>query len=153
MFNDIVMINYSRPLAERAKSRKSVGPYRWRPTAAPSKGRGFYQASNSLAMDSRGSTFALRLISANDGLPSYSRLAQINGYYFNDDGETIEPIIARLPKGRGFLVGWTMGRGMCASLEATIYDDIGDAALAAHSDAEYAAEQQREYEAREADDY
>lgn len=47
-------------------------------------------------------------------------------------------------KGRGFLAGWTMGPGMCASLDAYIYKAPEDAAHAAHSMAESDAEKNRE---------
>ncbi len=32
------------------------------------------------------------------------------------DGETIRGIVARLPKNRGFIAGWTMGEGMASGL-------------------------------------
>lgn len=147
MFQEITLINYRRPLAERAKSRKVCGPYRWRP-AKVGTGRGFYQASKGLFMDPGGSSFDLRLEEANNILPSYSRTARSDGYYCDQFGDaTLTPIVARLPKGRGFLAGWTMGAGMCASLDATIYADAESAAYAAHSIAENDAEREREYQA------
>ncbi len=143
MFNEIVMIDYKRPLRERAKNRKVCGPYRWRP-ANPNTGRGFYQSSNGLFMDPRGSSLDLRLEDANDHLKGL-RLGYIDGYYTDDfQCDTLQPIIARLPHGRGFLAGWTMGRGMCASLDNTIYETEQDAAHAAHSMAEHDAEAERE---------
>ena len=60
MFSEIVMIDYARPLATRAKARKFTGPYRWRP-AQPGGGRGFYQSSRGLEMDRAGPILALRL--------------------------------------------------------------------------------------------
>lgn len=149
MFQQITMIDYARPLAERAASRKVCGPYIWIPTPAPSGGRGFYQSSKGLFMDPRGSTLDLRLEDANDFLRG-SRLAQIGGYYCdNFQSDTLQPIIARLPHGRGFLAGWTMGRGMCASLDGYIWESTEEAARAAHDEAERAAERQREFEAEE----
>lgn len=140
---EIVLIDYARPLAERVKARKVVGPYRWTPIKA-GNGRGFYQASKGLFMDPRGSTIDLRIELANQHLAG-SRLAWINGYFCDNFGDdTLQPIIARLPHGRGFLAGWTMGAGMCASLDADIYRDIEDAARAAHSTAERDAESSRE---------
>lgn len=138
MFSNIVMINYDRPLAERAASRKVAGPYRWEPSE-PGKGRGFYQASH--ALECGDSTFRLRLEWANDHLRG-SRLSFINGYYC-DNTDTLQPIIARLPHGRGFLAGWTMGQGMCASLDGYIYLSEEDAARAAHSTAEFTADENR----------
>ena len=151
MFNEITLINYARPLADRAKARKSVGPYRWRPSQ-PGKGRGFYQASGQgLACDARGSTFDLRLELANDHL-SGSRRSNINGYYCDAFGDgTLTPIIARLPKGRGFLAGWAMGAGMCASLDADIYETPEEAARAAHSMAESDADDMRAADSEEDD--
>jgi hypothetical protein len=143
LFNEITMLNYSRPMRERLKTRKVCGPYKWRPSE-PNKGRGFYQASKHLACDARGSTFDLRLELANEHLRGY-RLCDINGYYadtFQDT--TLTPIVARLPHGRGFLAGWTMGTGMCASLDCSIYSDAESAARAAHSMAEYDAEKERD---------
>lgn len=144
MFNQIVMLDYQRPLKVRAAARKSVGPYSWRP-ARPMTGRGFYQASRGLECDPRGSSFALRLEDANEHLPS-SRLRQINGYFCDPDGDgdTLRPIIARLPRARGFLAGWTMGEGMAAALGAEIYADPEDAARAAHAMADRDAEDSRD---------
>ena len=144
MFREIVMIDHGRPLAARLASRKYCGPYRWAP-AAPGTGRGFYSGSSALDMDSHGSSFRLRLEDANDHIRD--RRNQIRGYYCDSDcTDTLQPIIARLPRGRGFLAGWTMGARMCASLEGYIYPDAESAASAAHCVAEYAAEREREYQ-------
>ena len=104
-------------------------------------------------MDRTGSPIALRLEEANQHL-SYSRLSNINGYYcdMDGDGDTLQPIIARLPHGRGFLAGWTMGEGMCASLDGHIWTDEEEAARAAHDLAEHDAERSREAQAREEED-
>jgi len=149
MFQEITLINYRRPLKDRARARGFVGPYKWTPSQ-PGKGRGFYQSSKGLFMDSHGSSIDLRIEEANDHL-SGSRLSHTTGYFCNRDseGETLQPIIARLPRSRGFLAGWTMGQGMCASLDATIYEDIESAARAAHSMAEYNAEKSREDQERD----
>lgn len=138
--------NFSRPLRERLNSREHVGPYYWTPSE-PGKGRGFYQASHGLACGD--STFRLRLDYANDHL-SGSRLSRINGYYCDEfQDQTLVPIIARLPHGRGFLAGWTMGANMAACVDSTIYDSEHDAALAAHDMAERDAEKERDYRANE----
>jgi hypothetical protein len=146
MFEKITMIDYRRPMVERAKARKFCGPYCWRPSK-PGNGRGFYQSSKGLFMDRAGSSIDLRIERANDHL-GQSHLADVNGYYCDPygDGETLRPIVARLPRSRGCLAGWTMGGGMCASLGGTIYEDIQDAARAAHDDAEQCAEREREYQ-------
>ena len=152
MFTEITLIDYARPLKARAEARRCVGPYRWTP-AKPGNGRGFYQASKGLYCDPRGSSFDLRLEEANNYLGG--RLSQINGYYCDrdGDGDTLQPIIARLPHGRGFLAGWTMGAGMCASLDAYVYETPEDAAHAAHSMAENDAEKNREAEEQDRESY
>lgn len=140
--------DFKKPLRERLEQRKHTSPYYWSP-ATPGGERGFYQASRYLGMDRAGSTFELRLEDANEHL-GHSRLAQITGYYTDDDcNETLKPIVARLPHSRGFLAGWTMGAGMCASLELDVYETIEDAARVAHSVAEYAAERERDYQEKE----
>lgn len=153
MFTEIKMINYARPLKERRDMRRYCGPYTWRPST-PGKGRGFYQASKGeLAVGD--STFSLRLKWANDCLADhgYGSLSRINGYYadrFQDT--TLKPIIALLPHARGFLAGWTMGKGMCASLDADIWETEAEAARAAHDMADSDAEREREREEDEDED-
>lgn len=142
--------DFKRPMQERLKAREHVGPYYWTP-AAPGGGRGFYQASKGLACDRSGSTFDLRLEVANDHLGD-SRLRWIDGYYCDRfESDTLQPIIARLPRGRGFLAGWTMGAGMCACVELDVYATVEEAARAAHDLAERDAEKQRESEEVEED--
>jgi hypothetical protein len=156
MFETVTMLDYRRPLAERLKARKSCGPYTWRPRDAKADGIGFYCASkcgagHDLEMDSRGSVCRLRLQWANDALPRGSRLARINGYYCDEfQDSTMTPIVALLPHGRGFLAGWTMGSGMAASLcTSYIWETIEEAAVAAHDEAERAADREREFQERE----
>jgi len=143
--------DFSVPMAKRLKSREHVGPYCWSPTQ-PGKGRGFYQSSKGLFCDKAGSTFELRLAMANEFL-SHSRVSHINGYYCDADGEgdTLQPIVARLPHGRGYLAGWTMGAGMAASLDSYIWEDIEEAARAAHDLAEQDAEKSRDEQQAERD--
>lgn len=136
MFSRITMIDYGKPLTERAEMRKYCGPYYWAP-AKPGNGRGFYQASKGLRMDSHGSTFDLRLDYANTYAP-YQRRG--SGPFRSENDSEFTAIIARLPHGRGFLAGWTMGNGMIASLDAHIWTDIEDAARAAIDEARDAAD-------------
>ncbi len=74
-----------------------------------------------------------------------------SGWFTDDDGagDTIRGIVARLPHGRGFIAGWTMGEGMASVLDyKDVFhadDEIG-AALCADSMAENAAEHEREYQ-------
>lgn len=154
--------DFSRPMSVVRKSRKS--PYYRTIAHTTSQTRvGFYCGGASarypklLFMDKQGSTFALRLEYANDVLleaDRFTRLSDIDGYYTDNygDGDTMQPIVARLTHSRGFLCGWTYGPGMCAVLDtSSVYDDAVDAARAAHQLAESDAEQEREYQEREAE--
>lgn len=64
-------------------------------------------------------------------------------------GEKIRGIVAHLPRSRGFLAGWSMGEGMASEWDGDIHDTIEDAARAANSLAEDAAQRQLEYEEAE----
>ena len=145
-FHNIVMLDYARPLSARLEARKHAGPYHWTPTK-PGTGRAFYQAQDGLFCDPRGSTFDLRLDYATTHWSSWRTPAS---YHCEMEGDTVlTPIVARLPRGRGFLAGWTMGRGMCAELDGTIHETIEEAARMAHEEARIAAERQREFEEEE----
>lgn len=126
--------------------RKCCGPYMWTPAQAGiDKGRGFYQSSNSLSCGD--STFDLRLELANDHLQG--RVSHIRGYYADSfQDQTVIPIVARLPHGRGFLAGYTYGPGMCAAIDFDIWDNIEDCARDAHRIAEMQAEADCEANAR-----
>lgn len=146
----IIMTDYTRSLAERAKARKSCGPYQWTPSnrALPNgrnaklEGRGFYQSSKGMRMDERGSTFDLRLDYANTYHPiNWKRSGT---FHVSTTDQDFVAIIARLPHGRGYLAGFTMGEGMAASLDGHIWADIEDAARAAYDEAESAAEREAE---------
>ena len=75
-------------------------------------------------------------------------VADHHGWYADEyQSQLIYGIVARLPSGRGFLAGWTMGAGMCASLDTrTVWDDEIKAARDADRQAQYAAEDEREYQ-------
>ena len=144
IFQEVILHDFTKPLAKRAADRKFCGPYRWTPSE-PGKGRGFYMASKGLACARHGAGFDLRLELANDHLGQ----SRVDGYYCDRDcdGDMLQPIIARLAHGRGFLAGWTMGAGMCAAMDTDcIYNDAESAAYAAHSKAEYDAEESRDRE-------
>lgn len=132
---DTIYIHGKAPLRKRLQSRKYCGPYQWSPTEV-GKGRGFYSSSADALVMGDG-PISLRLEYANDHIRS-----RVTGYYCDrdGDGDTLKPVIARLPHGRGFLAGWTMGAGMCGAVDGSIYDDESSAAYAAHSLAEYDAE-------------
>ena len=78
---------------------------------------------------------------------------QHTGWFTDEygDGDRIRGIVMRLPRGRGFLAGWSMGKCMASEIDYTIWDDAVDAARDADRMAERAAEDQREYEQRERD--
>jgi hypothetical protein len=145
----IVMIDYTRSLAERAKARKSCGPYQWTPANRAKtngrnskfEGRGFYQSSHGMSVDARGSSFDLRLDYANTHHPINWRRSGTFSY----EGQEFIAIIARLPNNRGFLAGFTMGEGMAASLDGYVWSNIEDAAKAAYDEAERACEAEAEY--------
>lgn len=71
---------------------------------------------------------------------------QHTGWFTDDECvEKIRGLVMRLPNGRGFLAGWSMGENMASVVDLTIYPDAISAAYAADSLAELAAEREREY--------
>lgn len=141
MFERITLHDYSRPMVARAKSRKSAGPYVWTPSKA-GQGRGFYSGQDCQTA-AHGAGFRLRLEAANDHLSG--RMSGTIGYFCDVDesGDSLMPIVARLPGGRGFLAGWTMGAGMCGALGPDVWPDAVGAANEAHRMAERDAEASR----------
>jgi hypothetical protein len=72
------------------------------------------------------------------------------GWFIDDfQDQTMFGIVIFLPHGR-FLAGWSMGEGMGSSYDGEIYTDAEEAARAADSLAENAAECEREYQEEEA---
>lgn len=65
------------------------------------------------------------------------------------DGDKIRGLVMRLPHGRGFLAGWSMGKSMASYVESSAYESEIDAARAADSLAEDVAETEREYREKE----
>lgn len=61
---------------------------------------------------------------------------------FQDD--KIRGVVFMLPRGRGFLAGWSMGKGMASSLDYDIWDDITEAARDADRQAQRVAEAEQE---------
>ena len=76
-----------------------------------------------------------------------SRSIRHTGWFCDEYGDdTIRGLVLRLPKGRGFLAGWTMGEHMATEIDVSwIHDDEVEAARAADDMAERAAERNREY--------
>lgn len=150
----ITLRDYSKPIKTRHGG--PCGPYTLRvpevargPVASLSK-YGFYMrysTSRYLETDPHGSPFALRIEWANDLLRG-RRLSDTLGYYVDDCGDdAMQPIVARLSHGRGFLAGWTLGAGMASLLHSHIWTDAADAAVAAHDMAARDAEVEREFQA------
>lgn len=72
------------------------------------------------------------------------------GWFTDEYCDTkIRGVVFRLAHGRGFLAGWSMGKSMASSLDYTLYSDEVDAAFAADSMAESAADDEREYQEKE----
>lgn len=73
------------------------------------------------------------------------------GWYCEEDyqGDTIRGLVFRLPRSRGFLAGWSMGKSMASEVESGIYETEEAAARAADSLAEEVAEREREYQEEE----
>ena len=127
------------PLAQlrrQKETRKVCGGYYHAPVPNTHNGRGFY------------------LSDAGQPFTRWDWCDEISGARIRHTGwwtdeycdSKIRGIVVRLPHGR-FMAGWSMGEGMASSLDPDVYDDIIDAARAADSIAETAAEREREYQA------
>jgi hypothetical protein len=105
-------------------------------TAGPHPGRGFY-------LDNHGSPNRWKWADEISGAS-----IRHTGWYSDEygDAEKIRGVVIYLPHGR-MLAGWSMGEGMASSIDGDIYTDEIEAARAADSIAEAAAEQEREYQA------
>lgn len=72
------------------------------------------------------------------------------GWFADEFGDqTIRGLVMRLPHGRGFLAGWSMGAGMASAVDCYVYPDEESAAWAADSIAENVAEDERDYRAEQ----
>jgi hypothetical protein len=72
------------------------------------------------------------------------------GWFSDEDGagDKIRGLVMRLPQGRGFIAGWSMGKRMASEVETdSVYDTAREAALAADGIAERVAEKERDYQA------
>lgn len=95
--------------------------------------------------DSKGRVFYLD----SDGMPGLRYDLTGDSFTYNEFGDSIEGIVFRLPKGRGFLAGWTMGRQMASEVSGEIYADESDARRAARDEAERQAEYEADWQAEE----
>lgn len=100
--------------------RSLCGPYYVSPTPnSKSREIGFY------ARDDAGT-----LMMGDGGIAL--RISYTGAEYSTPEGDTtFYGIVARLPKSRGFLAGWTMGPGMASSLDCKSFDSLHDAQTAA----------------------
>lgn len=83
-----------------------------------------------------------------DEVEGVGRTINHKGWYLDDEGidETIRGMVFRLPHSRGFLIGWSMGKGMAGTIYyRTTYETERDAAYAADRIAEIVAEEERDY--------
>lgn len=129
-------------MAKRLAARKPVvcGDYYHAPKPNCNAGIGFYLASDGAP--------ALRWQWADDVV----RL-QHQGWFCDEYQDSIiRGVVFRLPHGRGFLAGWSMGEGMASELDLFVYGDEESAAYAADSMAERVAEAEREYQAAQAEE-
>jgi len=77
------------------------------------------------------------------------RLAHTGWFCDEHQDSKIRGLVLTLPRSRGFLAGWSMGESFASELDCYVYETAEDAARAADSMAERAAENQREFEAKE----
>lgn len=67
----------------------------------------------------------------------------------DSDGDKLRGFIWKLAKNRGYIVGWSMGNGMCMSVDySSLYKDADEAARAADNFAKSDAEDSVEYSAK-----
>lgn len=146
--NPIILRDFARPIRERHS--KHVGPYYFGPLQSPPKrSEGWASYEKFCKCEKSGetnTTFRLRIKYADIYLRDH-RLGSIQGYWVTDDcDESIVPVVLLLPKGRGYLSGWSMGDGMCCGVEPELYSDPQEAAIMAHQEAERVADRCREDE-------
>lgn len=128
-----------------ARYASACGPYYHapKPVLSPdNQGKGFYLGSDGMP--------SLRWDWCDDVVSSIGH----TGWFADShgDGDKIRGIVFTLPKGRGFLAGYSMGEGMASGLECEIYADKEGAAHSADGIAERLAERSCEYADELADD-
>lgn len=134
--------------ARRLELRKFAGSasgYYHKPTPNNQEGIGFYLESGN------GAPFGLRWTWCDE--VEGVRIDH-TGWFCDDYQDTkVRGIVFRLPHGRGFLAGWSMGEHMASSVDFHVYADEASAACAADSIAERTAENEREYQASTCADF
>jgi hypothetical protein len=113
----------------------------------------YYHAPKPVKGSNHGTIFYLN----SDGMPGMrwawcdevegvGRSINHTGWYTDEhgDGDKIRGVVFTLPKGRGFLAGWSMGESMASGVEYEVYTGELDAAQAADDIAKLIAEVERE---------
>ena len=134
-----IVHNFNRPLAERLRSRKNVGPYNCTRRDSSADSIGMYMGSGMCMGDG---PLSLRLEWAHD-VEGVSHRNISRGWYTDDFQTVVCGIVARLPRSRGFLAGYAYGENMTMCIETEVYDCEVSAAYAADSIAERHAEGER----------
>lgn len=130
------------PAALRRKwaGRRHCGEYQHAPMPNANNGRGFYL--NDAGQPFKRWTWA-------DDVPGSG--IKHNGWFADlEQNQTIRGIVARLPHGR-FLAGYAMGEHMAAAIEPEIFTDESQAAAMADECARIAAENEIEYQEKQAE--
>jgi hypothetical protein len=132
-------------MAKRANDRKSnfgIGAYYHAPKPNSKAGISFYLDSDFMP--------GLRYQFCDE---VSSRIRHTGWYADNFRDTKIRGLVFRLPHNKGFLIGWTMGKGMASGIDTDqIFDDEIDAAYAADSLAESIAEKERQFQEDHAND-
>lgn len=132
--SQITLIDYSKTPAQRLQDRRFTGPYHF--IVGDQVSLGFHLDDNGNM--GRGSAADLRLVPASEYYPAMTT-------YAIDDGSTeIQPMVALLPHGRGYLAAWSMGTNMAGGMEPEIYETAYDAASAAQDLAWFIASRENE---------
>ena len=131
-----------RERMQAARENKACGPYYHAPkpiTGGTHPGRGGYHSREGIA--------GLRRVEYADEISGAG--IRRRGWFCDEfGGETIRGIVVCLTHGR-MLAGWSMGEGMCASIECDeVFTDEIEAAQRANELAESAAKSEREYQER-----
>jgi hypothetical protein len=149
----IKLIDFSLSLRDRFTARKITSGYMHTPPDAAAPERGFYFNNGKPLETATG--YRLRASNANDHIEFCCAYSKVSGYHMTtepDCDSVCMPFVLRLPGARGFLAACGEGAGMWGVAEVARYDNLRDAAVAAHNYAQRVAEKARETYAREHED-
>lgn len=122
--------------------RKQPSGYILSPGTSPSPDLGFYLIPDH--SKDGGCPFSLRWSWCDE--VEGTRIRHTGWFCDEWQDEKIRGLVFTLPRGRGFLAGWSMGESMISLVERYVYESATDAARAADSMAEKAADEEREYQ-------